>query len=194
MSKAIIKDNVVVELFAPFNGFKLDECFPDGLINQMVDIPEGVGQGWTKDGTNWLSPDEMAAKEEARWSAEEAEKEYNRLRDPDERIAELEAIRYEKQHAGVTVDGVSVKTDSVSINVLADIASRNIAYYPVDYKAVSGWIEITSPDSAAMLNSAQTTHVQACFTREKELYTQITKLIKTPDKLAALDLSTGWPG
>lgn len=116
-----------------------------------------------------------------------------RLRDPAARKAELANLRWERQSAGIIVDGINLRTDRESILDLRAIAGRDAAVYPLSYKADSGWVSLASADMAGRLANAQDAHIQACFDREAVLAGMIDALATDPEALAVLDLSEGWP-
>ena len=109
------------------------------------------------------------------------------------RLAELAALRWEKQTAGIVVDGIALRTDRESMVDLRALANRPADRYPLTYKAASGFIPLATPDEAARLADAQDAHVQACFDHEVTLAGVIDDLAGDATALAALDLSEGWP-
>ena len=144
--------------------------------------------------TSWIAL-HAAEKERRRVEAETraSAAEQARLRDPDARKDELADIRWSHQVAGVTVDGIGLRTDRESILDLADIAGRAAGAFPTTYKAVSGFVTLSTKAQATKYSKAQTDHVQACFDREAELFARIDELTNDPDALASLDLTEGWP-
>jgi len=104
-----------------------------------------------------------------------------------ERKAELAKIRYEHEIGGTTVAGITITTDR------EDQAMLNSAYTAVqldpakviDYKTTNGWIQVDAATITTMAR-AVINHVQACFSRERELSEMLDVDIDT-------DLSVGWP-
>lgn len=105
----------------------------------------------------------------------------------DERLSALAALRYEKETAGIEVNGTRIRTDRETQSIL-DSAQRKAESNPdlvVDWKGENGWVELTSPQIIAIGN-AVFAHVQACFKREKEVSELLDVDIET-------DITTGWP-
>lgn len=104
------------------------------------------------------------------------------------RKAELAALRYEKEIAGVTVGGSTVLTDRLSQAMLtgAFIACQIKPNREIQWKGKNGWTKLNASQISAIA-SAVSDHVQACFEREKELSELLENDIKT-------DVTIGWPG
>ncbi len=109
------------------------------------------------------------------------------------RLADLAAVRWQHQNAGVVVDGVPLRTDRESMADLRLIADRAAGDFPLSYKAESGFVTLASKEQATRYADAQKAHVQACFEREAVLAERITACQGDAEKLAALDLEDGWP-
>jgi len=105
----------------------------------------------------------------------------------DECKAELAKIRYEHEIGGTAVAGITITTDR------EDQAMLNSAYTAVqldpakviDYKTTNGWVQVDASTITEM-SRAVIDHVQACFTRERELSGMLDVDIDT-------DLNVGWP-
>ena len=123
----------------------------------------------------------------------EAAATYARLRDPRQRLAELADIRWQRQTAGIVVDGVRLRTDRESIVDLRAIAERSAEKFPLSYKAAMEFVTLESKEQATRYADAQDAHVQACFDYEAVLARKIAALINDPEALAALNLEEGWP-
>lgn len=112
-----------------------------------------------------------------------------------ERLAELAAIRYRHETAGVSVAGAPVRTDRQS-QALVTGAYCTALLNPsaqIDWKGADGnWSRL---DAATMTAIAATVsaHVQACFSRECAL-AELIGAAQTWAELAAIDLESGWPG
>ena len=173
-----------------------DQYLTDVLGGTLTAPPEKEGfiPYWT--GTVWElreSPETREDQEEAERLAEAAALEKERLRDPDARRAELANIRWQRQTAGITVDGVALRTDRDSIVDLRMIAGRSPDKFPVPYKAASGFVSLETQADAVRLADAQDAYVQACFSHEVVLAGLIDDLSHDPEALATLDLTQGWP-
>lgn len=68
MYAEINKENVVVSLFTPPEGFTIKDCFHPSLMLYFIDIGEnedGVQVGWVYDGETFAAPVEEVAEEPA---------------------------------------------------------------------------------------------------------------------------------
>ena len=103
------------------------------------------------------------------------------------RKEELAALRYEKEIAGVTVGGFPILTDRLTQSMLtgAFVACQTTPERTLDWKGANGWTELNALQITAIA-TAVADHVQACFTREKELSALLDTDIDT-------DITTGWP-
>lgn len=109
------------------------------------------------------------------------------------RLAELADIRWQHQNAGVTINGVRLRTDRESILDLRFIAERSAAKFPLSYKAASEFVTLESKEQAEQYANAQNDHVQACFDREAALSERIADQKNDLAALAELNLEQGWP-
>ena len=105
----------------------------------------------------------------------------------DERLIELAALRYTKETSGITVNGTEILTDRESQAMIsgAYCACLIDPARIINFKGANGWIQLSASEITAIA-SAVADHVQACFTREKELAELLHADINT-------DLTTGWP-
>ncbi len=103
------------------------------------------------------------------------------------KLAELAALRYEKETAGITIPGSVIRTDRQSQALLtgAWTAAQMNPDISIDWKGENGWTTLNKAQITAIAG-AVITHVQACFTREKVLAALITTDVNT-------DITTGWP-
>ncbi len=180
---------------------QVDPARPDQYLTEVLggtltapQEKEGFISYWT--GTVWElreSPEMKEGQEEAERLAEAEALEKARLRDPAARRVELANIRWQRQIAGITVDGIGLRTDRDSIVDLRMIAGRSAEKFPVPYKAVSGFVSLTTQAEAVRLADAQDAYVQACFSHEVGLAGLIDNLSNDPEALATLDLTQGWP-
>jgi hypothetical protein len=109
------------------------------------------------------------------------------------RIADLAAIRYTHETAGISLAGSTIRTDRES-QALVTGAWCRAQQHPdvlIDWKGESGWTQINAATVNALADAVGA-HVQACFSRERALYGQITAAT-TVAEIAAIDLEAGWP-
>jgi len=83
---------------------------------------------------------------------------------------EIATARYNAEIAGVTVNGVSIKTDRESQGLITGAALKAMQdnTYTCRWKGVGGFVELTAPQILAIADAVRA-HVQACFDREAEL-------------------------
>ena len=84
--------------------------------------------------------------------------------------AEIAQARYNAEIAGVTINGVSIKTDRESQGLITGAALQALQdnTYTCRWKGVGGFVELTAPQILAIADAVRA-HVQACFDREAEL-------------------------
>jgi len=103
-------------------------------------------------------------------------------------------IRWEVETSGVSVNGMDLRTDSNSqsrignlvTGVLADETSQEF-----DFESQPGVWTTVSRETAIAIGKAVSKHVQACFTRCKEIHQQIDSA--TFETLDSVDITSGWP-
>lgn len=105
------------------------------------------------------------------------------------RLAELAAIRYGREIAGVA--GLRSDRESQALLTGAALAASLDPEYVVDWKSEGGW---TTLDAVQLLAAAQTVrgHVQACFSNERVLAAAIDAAADM-EAVLAIDLGQGWP-
>jgi hypothetical protein len=105
------------------------------------------------------------------------------------RIAELAAIRFANETAGVS--GWRSDRESQALLTGAALAASLDPEYTIDWKGERGW---TTLDAVQLLAAAQTVrgHVQACFSNERVLAAAI-DAGEDMDAVLAIDLGQGWP-
>lgn len=83
---------------------------------------------------------------------------------------EIAFARYERETAGVTVNGVLIDTgrDSQALITGAALAAMLDENYSLNWKTTAGFIHLTAHEIIAVAQSVRA-HVQACFDREAEL-------------------------
>lgn len=104
------------------------------------------------------------------------------------------AKRRERETGGiVTPDGVRILTGITDQNRISTAIQgmRDSGITTVDFKAASGWTTL-SLEALTSVGGLIAAHVQACFSRERELHEAI-DACATLDDLNALDLDEGWP-
>ena len=86
------------------------------------------------------------------------------------KYAEIAAARYNAEIAGVTVNGVSIKTDRESQGLITGAALKALQdnTYTCKWKGIDGFVELTAPQIIAVADAVRQ-HVQSCFDREAEL-------------------------
>jgi hypothetical protein len=110
-----------------------------------------------------------------------------------QRLAELAALRYTKETAGIILNGATIETNRESqslINGAWSYSQLNPSVL-IDWKAESGWIQIDAATIAGIAG-AVAAHVQACFSNERNLSEAITAA-ETVAAVQAIDLTIGWP-
>ena len=68
MYAEINKENVVISLFTPSEGFAIEDCFHPSLLFYFIDIgenEEGVQVGWIYEGEAFAAPVEEVVEEPA---------------------------------------------------------------------------------------------------------------------------------
>ncbi len=110
-----------------------------------------------------------------------------------QRLAELAAIRYQHETAGITLSGMTIETDRESQALITgawSFSQLNPAVL-IDWKATTGWIQIDAATIAGIAG-AVAAHVQACFSAERA-HAEAIAALETVDAVAGYDLTTGWP-
>ncbi len=84
--------------------------------------------------------------------------------------AEIAQARYNAEIAGVTVNGVSIKTDRESQGLITGAALKALqdSTYTCRWKGIDGFVELTAPQIIAIADAVRQ-HVQSCFDHEAEL-------------------------
>ncbi len=133
---------------------------------------------------------ELTPEEEAEWLAAQVVS----LDDAkSRRMAELAALRYQHETAGITLSGMAIETNRESqalINGAWSFSQLNPAVL-IDWKGANGWVQIDAATIAAIAG-AVATHVQACFSTER-IHAEAIAALATSEEVAAYDLTTGWP-
>jgi hypothetical protein len=103
------------------------------------------------------------------------------------KYAEIAAARYNAEIAGVTINGVSIKTDRESQGLITGAALKALQdnTYTCKWKAQNGFIELSAAEIIAIADAVRQ-HVQSCFDHEAELL----PLIASAETEAELNLIT----
>ncbi len=109
------------------------------------------------------------------------------------RIAALEAFRYARETAGLTLGGMTIATDDRSKALIAGAYSAALAEVVTSFKwkTPAGFVAL---DAAQVIAAAEAVavFVQACFSNEADHRAAILAL-ESAEAVAAYDFSTGWP-
>jgi hypothetical protein len=84
--------------------------------------------------------------------------------------AEVAQARYNAEISGVTINGVSIKTDRESQGLITGAALKAMqdSTYTCKWKGMDGFVELTAPQIIAIADAVRA-HVQGCFDHEAEL-------------------------
>ena len=102
--------------------------------------------------------------------------------------AEIAAARYEREIAGVEVNGILLDTgrDSQALITGAALAAMLDENYSLNWKTTSGFIHLTAPEIIAVAQAVRA-HVQSCFDREGELVALV-DAAQTAEELDAIEI------
>lgn len=95
----------------------------------------------------------------------------------------IAAARYEQETGGVTVAGVTVRTDRESQALITGAALKAMqdAEYVCRWKTVGGFVELNALQILGVADAVRE-HVQSCFDREAELLVDV-EGAQTPEDL-----------
>jgi hypothetical protein len=84
--------------------------------------------------------------------------------------AAIAQARFNAEIAGVTINGVSIKTDRESQGLITGAALKAMQDpdYTCRWKGIDGFVELTAPQIIAIADAVRQ-HVQSCFDHEAEL-------------------------
>lgn len=111
----------------------------------------------------------------------------------------LDRAREHRKHyeeAGTSINGMQLRTDLGSQQRVAGLVASllsDLELESVDFEAQPGEWVIIGRETGFAIGKAVSGHVQACFTRCKELHAAI-KAAETIDDKLSIQLDTGWPG
>ena len=102
--------------------------------------------------------------------------------------AEIAAARYEREIAGVEVNGILLDTgrDSQALITGVALAAMLDENYSLNWKTTSGFIHLTAPEIIAVAQAVRA-HVQSCFDREGELVALV-DAAQTAEELDAIEI------
>jgi hypothetical protein len=137
-----------------------------------------------------LTPQEIE-EHENRIAASEAA---NSARVRPDKLAELAALRWQKETGGTTFNGMPVATDVLSQTkyIGAVVGAQIDPNAVINWKMADGTFVTLNAQAITAVAMAVWTHVQACFDNEAVLKAQI-EAASTAEEIAAVDLNTGWP-
>ena len=110
-----------------------------------------------------------------------------------QKLSEIAAYRYQKETAGIVINGMTIKTDVDSQAKLTgawSFSQLNPAIL-IDWKAESGWIQIDAATIAAIAG-AVAAHVQSCFSTER-IHAEAIAALVTSEEVQSYDITNGWP-
>jgi|CXWL01.2.fsa_nt_gi hypothetical protein len=143
----------------------------------------------------WVCVDDVDPLPRQGWTATQQNGEWQFLPEPpitiapETRAVAIAAERFVREAAGVSVDGLTIETTRDSQSLISGMAISAILdpEYKCSYKAVAGFIELTSAQILGVATAVRS-HVQACFDREKFLLEAVETGTYTDDML-----TEGWP-
>lgn len=143
------------------------------LVDQITSVPDQwIGGQWIYDGY-WLRNDGKTLKQQ--------------------KLTDLAAYRYEKETAGIILNGSTIKTDLESqakINGALSLVTLNTSTI-INWKSANGWIQLDAVTVTAIAFSVGT-YVQSCFTAER-LHSEAINNLTSVEEIVSYDFTTGWP-
>lgn len=115
-----------------------------------------------------------------------------KLSPKEQKLKDLADYRYEKEIAGITLNGSIIRTDvgsQAKINGAWSAAQMNPAIL-IDWKGENGWIQIDAT-TITVIAMAVANHVQFCFTQERLHYDAI-NLLTTYEEINNYNFKSGW--
>lgn len=85
-------------------------------------------------------------------------------------LSDIAAVRYERETAGVMLNGFRIDTSRDSQGLILGAAVQVILdpQYSLNWKTPEGWLQFSGPQITAIATCVRK-HVQACFDRERAL-------------------------
>jgi hypothetical protein len=110
------------------------------------------------------------------------------------KLAELAALRWEKETGGTVFNGMPVTTDAVSQTkyIGAVVGAQIDPNVVINWKMADGTFVTLDAASITAVAMAVRAHVQACFDNEAELKSRI-ESAGTAVEISAVDIGAGWP-
>lgn len=178
---------------------------PDGTLGQSQDFPAGApalaaNKGrWLPDAPPTYDPMVYTVAPVVPVSANATSISYTQTIRPAadvlaDKLALLADLRFQKETAGIVVGGVSIKTDRESQALISGAYSslKNGLLTSIDWKGANGWVTVTLAQLEPIAQ-AVASHVQACFTRERQHNDAIQAVVNNQVAVSAYDITTGWP-
>ena len=161
-----------------------------------IDAHAGAPPGWTRTAPPMLATGEFAVWSGEGWGVTTRSRLPDLVAQKAMRLATVRDLRQQVENAGITVEGLRVRTDVTSQTKIAGVLQL-LANAPdlteIDFEVQPGqWVTLDR-DTLTAIGVAMGRHVQACFSRARELQ----QAIEAAPDLAALEaivLVSGWPG
>lgn len=138
-------------------------------------VPRRPAPNWTWGGSAWVSPSLIVLKTE--------------------KLEALRRRRIEARDSGIVVSGTAIPTDEETRFVLTAARLKTVTDDPFsvpDWKVGNGVFASLTQAQIIAISDAVAAHVQACFTRERQL-TDLINAATTSAVLDAIDVDAGWP-
>lgn len=111
------------------------------------------------------------------------------------KIDAIRALRWQRENAGTLVSGIPIRTDETSqgkISGAVQLFDKDPTLTAIDFEAQPGvWVSLSKAQMGA-IGIAAGRHIQACFTRSKDLMAAVTAAANQA-QLDAIDITAGWP-
>lgn len=108
--------------------------------------------------------------------------------------AAIRAKRWEIETGGISFGGATIRTDEVSqakLNGAVALFDKDPTLTGIDWEAAPGvWTQV-SKDAVTAIGIAVGRHVQACFSRSREL-SEAVAAAKSHQALSAINIADGW--
>ena len=109
------------------------------------------------------------------------------------KILELSKLRFEKEVSGISVSGISVKTDRESQSQLATavLTIKERFANSINWKGDNGWVNLNQTQ-ILHISKMVSQYVQGCFNVEQMHYEKINNA-RSVEEINSYDLTVGWP-
>lgn len=175
------------------------EIGPDSVwTGRTAEIEKAAGAplGWTRTAPPILPPEAQAVWTGEAWAAAPSQRVHELDRLKAQRLAMVRALRQRVETAGINVGEMQVRTDATSQAKIAGVLqlmASDLDLAGIDFEVQPGqWVTVDRNTMTA-IGVAVGRHVQACFSRARELQ----QAIEAAPDLAALEAIvwvSGWPG